>query len=212
VSAPTTLACAAWFNHLAGVSKPKGKDRRSAPAPNGLNVRRSIDGKAWVFVYPRCVRDRAEDLEEVQLMIAAGETEVAIDELRWLLSDCSEFIAAHVLLGDLARNANDVPLARGHYGAGYQLGLQTLRRAKMPKPLLYSQTANRPFFEAGRGLIWSLEKLGKRQMADEISATLLELDPADPLHLRALLDELRSGGAPVIELSMNFPKIGEPPI
>ena len=83
----------------------------------------------------------------------------------------------------------DVPLARGHYGAGYQLGLQTLRRAKMPKPLLYSQPANRPFFEAGRGLAWSLEKLGKPQMAEEVVDTLVELDPADPLQAAAMLDE-----------------------
>ena len=99
----------------------------------------------------------------------------------------------------------DVPLARGHYGAGYQLGLQTLRRAKMPKPLLYSQPANQSFFEAGRGLVWSLEKLGKPQMAEEVVATLIELDPADPLQLRAMLDELRSGGAPVVDLLPKFP-------
>jgi hypothetical protein len=153
-----------------------------------------------VFVHPRCARDRAEDLEEVGLMIDSGETEVAMDELRWLLSDCSDFIAAHVMLGELAAAAGDMPLARGHYGAGYQLGLQTLRRANMPTPLLYSQPANRPFFEAGRGLIGSLEKLGKSSMANEILATLLELDPSDPLGLRAMVDTLRTGGAPVISL------------
>lgn len=147
----------------------------------------------------------AEDLEEVQLMIDSGETDVALDELRWLLSDCNEFIAAHVLLGDLARDSNDVPLARGHFGAGYQLGLQTLRRAKLPKPLLCSQPANQAFFEAGRGLVWSLEKLGKPQMADEVVSTLIELDPSDPLHLKSLLDELRSGGAPIINLMPKFP-------
>jgi hypothetical protein len=123
-------------------------------------------------------------LDEVQLMIDAGETEVARDELRWLLSDCSEFIGAHVLLGKLAAVEGDIPLARGHFGAGYQLGLQTLRRAKMPKPLLYSQPANRPFFEAGRGLIESLRKLNQPQMAEEIVQTLLALDPSDPLKLR----------------------------
>jgi hypothetical protein len=144
-------------------------------------------------------------LEEVQLMIDAGERDIALDELRWLLSGCAEFIAAHVLLGDLARDANDLPLARGHYGAGYQLGLQTLRRAKMPKPLLCSQPANRPYFEAGRGLAWCLEKLGKPQMADEVVATIIELDPTDPLHLRAVIDDLRSGGAPIVDLSPKFP-------
>jgi hypothetical protein len=78
----------------------------------------------------------------------------------------------------------DLPLARGHYGAGYQLGLQTLRRAGMPKPLLYSQPANRSFYAAGRGLIECLRKLDKAPMADEIVATLLELDPSDPLKLK----------------------------
>jgi hypothetical protein len=170
-----------------------------------LSVRRSTDGRSWVFVHPRCARDRAEDLDEVRLMIESAESEVAIDELRWLLSDCSDFLAAHVMLGELAAVAGDMPLARGHYGAGYQLGLQTLRRANMPKPLLYSQPANRPFFEAGRGLIAALEKLDKSSMANEILATLLDLDPSDPLKLRAMVDALRTKGAPVISLdASNF--------
>ncbi len=169
-------------------------------------MRRTTDGRSWVFVHPRCARDRAEDLEEVHLMIEAGEADIALDELRWLLSGCSEFIAAHVLLGELARQAGDIPLARGHYGAGYQLGLQTLRRAKMPKPVLHSQAANRPFFEAGQGLAWALEKQGKPQMAEEVVAMLNELDPADPLQLRAMLDELRTEGKPIINLRGDFPK------
>lgn len=138
-------------------------------------------------------------------MIDAGEHEIALDELRWLLSDCAENIAAHTLLGELAAEDGDFALARGHYGAGYQLGLQTLRRAKMPKPVLYSQPANRPFFEAGQGLIGSLEKLGKSAMADEVVATLLELDPSDPLRLRAMVDTLRTGGAPVVPLQLPKP-------
>jgi hypothetical protein len=170
-----------------------------------MSVRRTADGRSWMFVHPRCARDMAEDLEEVQLMIESGETDIALDELRWLLSGCNEFMAAHVLLGDIARDFNDIPLARGHYGAAYQLGLQTLRRAKMPKPLLYSQPANRPFFEAGRGLVWALEKLGKQQMADEVVSTLLELDASDPLHLRSMVDQLRAGDAPIVDLMPKFP-------
>lgn len=191
------------------MSKRKPNSRRPPPSSSGLSVRRSTDGRSWVFVHPRCVRDRAEDLEEVRLMIEAGETDIALDELRWLLSGCSEFIAAHALLGELAMGAGDVPLARGHYGAGYQLGLQALRRAKMPKPLAYLQPANRPFFDAGRGLVWSLEKQGKPQMADEVVSTLVEIDPCDPLHLRAMLDELRSGGAPIVSLTPKFPPRGQ---
>jgi hypothetical protein len=168
-------------------------------------VRRTTDGRSWVLVHPRCARDRAEDLDEGRAMIEAGETEIAQDELRWLLSDCGEFMAAHVLLGELAVAEGDLNLARGHFGAGYQLALQTLRRASMPKPLLYSQPANRPFFEAGRGLAWCLEKLSKPQMTEEIVETLLQLDPSDPMRLRAMIDELRGGGT-VVDLSLSFPK------
>jgi hypothetical protein len=178
--------------------------RRRGQSSSGLSVRRTTDGRSWVFVHPREVRDRAEDLEEVELMIESGEIDVALDEVRWLLSDCPEFIAAHVKLGEIAREMGDLPLARGHYGAGYQLGLQTLRRAKMPKPVLYSQVANQPFFEAGQGLAWTLENLVKPQMAEEIVATLTELDPNDPLRLRAMLDEMRSGGAPIVDLTPKF--------
>jgi hypothetical protein len=167
-------------------------------------VRRTADGRSWVFVHPRCARDQVEDLEEVRLMIDSGELDVAIDELRWLLADCAENIGSHVLLGELAAEMGDFPLARGHYGAGYQLGLQALRRAKMPKPMLYAQPANQTFFEAGRGLIGSLEKLGKSTMANEVVATLVELDASDPLQLRAMVDAIRTGGAPIV--SIEFPR------
>ena len=189
-----------------GVSKRKPNSRRPPKPSDGISVRRSTDGKSWVFVHPREARDRAEDLEEVEMMIEAGETDIALDELRWLLSGCAEFIAAHVLLGDIARDTNDLPLARAHYGAGYQLGLQTLRRAKMPKPFLYSQLANQSFFEAGRGLVWALEKMGKPQMAEEVTSTLLELDPSDPLQIRSMLDALRTQGKPISDLLGDFPK------
>jgi hypothetical protein len=188
------------------LSKGNPKRRRSGHSSSELSVRRTTDGRSWVLVHPRCARDTAEDLEEVRMMIDAGETEIAFDELRWLLSDCAENIGAHVLLGELAAEKGDFPLARGHYGAGYQLGLQTLRRAKFPKPLLYSQPANQTFFEAGRGLIGCLERVGQPQMANEVVATLIELDPSDPLELRAMVDTLRTGGAPVVNLSLDFPK------
>jgi hypothetical protein len=203
------------FGEVQSLGKRKPQRRRGS-LPSGLSVRRTTDGQSWVFAHPRCARDTAEDLEEVRLMVDAGEHEIAQDELRWLLSDCAENVAAHVLLGELAMEAGDFPLARGHYGAGYQLGLQTLRRAGMPKPLLYSQPANRAFFEAGQGLAGSLEKLGKSAMANEIVSTLLELDPSDPLRLRAMVDALRTGGVPVVSLELpgraadtSNPRLGE---
>ena len=93
-------------------------------------------------------------------MIEAGEFDIATDELRWLVSGCSEFIEAHELLGELALAASDdFALARGHFGFAVQLGLKALERAKVRGPLPYRQPANRAFFEAGRGLAWSLVKL-----------------------------------------------------
>ena len=134
-------------------------------------------------------------------MIAAGELEIAVDELRWLLSGCSDFLEAHVLCGEIAiEKDNDLPLARGHFGIAYQLGLQALRREGMPGLLPYQHPANRSFHEAGRGLAWCLEKLGHSALADEVVRNLVELDPTDPLEIRAMLDELRSGGLPMVEL------------
>ena len=120
-----------------------------------------------MLVHPRCARDRADDLEEVREMIEAGELDVAIDELRWLVGGCSEFIEAHGLLGELALATDeDVALARGHFGVAVQLGLKALERA----------------------------------------ARVVKLDPRDPLEVRKVLDDLRSGGLPVVELLGDFGK------
>ena len=183
------------------MAKRKSSRRPSAGPKNGLRVRRSSDGRGWVLVHPRCARDRAEDLDEVRAMIEAGELDVAIEELRWLVSGCSEFIEAHRLLGELALAAdNDAALARGHFGFAVQLGLKTLRRARVAGPLPYSQLANRSFFEAGRGLVWVLAKLGMRSKAEQLVGELIVLDPTDPLELRKLFDDATSGGLPIVEL------------
>ncbi len=129
-------------------------------------------------------------------MIEAGELEVATNELRWLLSGCSEFMAAHVLLGELAIEMhNDIPLARGHFGFAYQLGQQALARQNCRGPLPGGQPANAPFFAAAWGLAFCLEKQGKPDMANEVATAVKQLDPTDPAGVVALLDELRSGGA-----------------
>ena len=145
-----------------------------------------------MLVHPRSVRDRSEDLEEVQAMIAAGEIDIAIDELRWLLAGCSEMISAHFLLGKLAVEADrDLPLARAHFGFGYELGLQALQREKMPSPLSAGHPANQPFYDAGRGLAWCLHALGKPRLALEVVVQLRACDPGDPLGLQAWIDQIK---------------------
>ena len=59
-------------------------------------------------------------------MMEAGEVDIAIDELRWLLSGCSDFIEAHRLLGELALAENDLPLARAHFGYAYSLYVSSI--------------------------------------------------------------------------------------
>lgn len=138
-------------------------------------------------------------------MIEAGETDVAVDELRWLVEGCSEFIEAHALSGELALAEGDFALARGHFGFAVQLGLKALQRAKVNGPLAYLQPANRAFYEAGRGLIMSLVKLDMIAKAVDLVQDLVRLDPSDPLKLRQLVDEARTGGLPIVELSPTPP-------
>jgi hypothetical protein len=147
-------------------------------------VQRVPGREAWELVHPRCARVRAEDMEEVEAMLAAGETEVARDELRWLLQGCSDFIAAHRLLGELAMEENDLPLARAHFGYAYQIGLRALPARGLPGPLPYDLPANRAFLESAKGLAWCLRQLGEGKLAQLVAENLLRWDPSDPLGVR----------------------------
>ncbi|RIK85196.1 MAG: hypothetical protein DCC67_04260 [Planctomycetota bacterium] len=151
------------------------------------------------------MREVADDLEEVRAMIAAGEGEVAIDELRWLLELCSESIEAHYLLGKLAvETSGDISLGRAHFGIGYQLAARALERAGRPTPLAALHPANRPFFDAGRGLAWCLAELAKSDMALQVVENLLDYDPSDPLGVRPWVDEIKTAGTAIVELEGLF--------
>ena len=176
---------------------PAGRPSRKS----GLGLERSRDGRTWIFVHPPCVRECAEDLDEVREMIAAGESDVAADELLWLLEVCRDMLEAHYLLGNLAAEAQqDLPLARGHFGYAFQLGVKALRRAGDPTPVSPLHPANRPFFDAGRGLAWVLHEMGQPDKAREAVERLLACDATDPLGLGGWLDGLGSGGLPIVEL------------
>jgi hypothetical protein len=154
-----------------------------------------------VLAHPRCARDRAEDIEEVRAMIEGEEYEIASDELRWLLSGCAEFVEAHLLAGHIAINdSGDLPLARGHLGYAWQLGLQAWRRAGRPQGVPVDHPANRPWFEAGFALAWCLEKMGKSSLATEVVTGLRSIDPRDSLGAAAMLDDLRTGGSSIVDL------------
>jgi len=143
------------------------------------------------LVDPPCVRQRREDLEEVRVMLGAGEIDVAADELLWLLSGCDELLEAHKLLGEIAVADGDLQLARGHFGYAYELGLGALGKG-IGGVLPYARAANQPFFQAGKGLAWCLKQQGEGGLAVEVVERLLALDPSGPLGLKEMREELRS--------------------
>lgn len=154
-------------------------------------MRRAGKTLHWELVPPRCALERTEDLEEVFAMVEGEEVEIAIDELRWLLDGCSDFIDAHRLLGELHLTyEQDLELARAHFGYAYQAALTALRRAGRPAPLPYELPTNRSFFEAGKGLAHCLKELGKPEMAREVLEELLWYDPSDPLNAQGMLAQL----------------------
>ena len=157
-----------------------------------LQEHRDASGSAWEFVHPRCARKRREDMEEVEAMVAAGETDIARDELVWLLSECPDFLEAHLHLGLIALEDDDPKLARGHFGRAYELGLRALEAAGSPRPVPYVRPGNKPFFEAAKGLVHCLVATGKRGLARDVVARATALDPSDPLALAGLLASPRT--------------------
>ena len=169
---------------MAAKRKKKSAKRGSS---NTIQVRRVADGKSYEFAFPPSVRERSEDMEEVRAMLAAGETEIAVEELRWLLGGCHELLEAHRLLGEIAAEAGDRDLARAHFGYAFQLGTDALPRRGLDLPLPHANPANQAFHEAGAGLIRTLLELEESNKAKEIAMQLLALDPTDDCGVRKVL-------------------------
>ncbi|MEK6247770.1 MAG: hypothetical protein N2C12_06290 [Planctomycetales bacterium] len=166
--------------------KRSSKRKPAGRKGSEVQVRRVPGEAAWELLHPRCALERSMDMEDVAAMVEAGETEIAIDELRWLLSGCSDFIQAHLVLGELALELGDIPLARGHFGHAYRVGAAAIRKAKNVRPVPYSKPANQHFFQSGKGLAYCLKQLDKHKMASEIVEQLLSYDPTDPLNVGKL--------------------------
>jgi Tetratricopeptide repeat len=152
---------------------------------------RRVDGKRFSLQAPPCARERSEDLDEVHKMISAGETEIARDELLYLVADCRGFLDAHNLLGEMAVEEGDLSLAQGHFGFAYEIGLGSLPEG-FQGILPAHKDYNKAFFLAGRGLARCLIARGKPQEGREVLNALARFDPREA-SVRALLDELNAG-------------------
>lgn len=168
---------------------PEPDDDSDLPEAGAARLRlKRLDGNRHVFLPPICAVDRKEDIEEVHVMIAAGELEIARDELLYLVSDCGAFLEAHNLLGELALEEEDISLARGHFGFAYEIGLDSLPkgfRGILPAKKEY----NPAFFLAGRGLARCLIARGKRAEGRDVLKQLARFDPREET-IAALLREL----------------------
>ena len=147
------------------------------------------------LVHPRFALERADDLDEVQQMIEAGEIDIAIDELRWLLTDCHDFLDAHQLLGELHLADGDLQLARAHFGYAYDIGLAALPSADWRGTLPFRLPANRGFLTGAKGLAFCFQELGQADRARAVAEHLLALDPSDPLRVREWLARVWPGDA-----------------
>lgn len=180
-------------------SQPSGPEADGdLPLPRrrtAVKSRRLPDGSGWELVHPRCARERGDDVDEVLAMLAAGETEVALDELRWLLEGCGDFIMAHRLLGELALGDHDYRLARGHFGYGFEIGWSALPHADA-SPVPYRVEANQALLECAKALALCLHELGKPRKALAVVKRLLHWDPSDPLGVRPWLSEWDSQSNP----------------
>lgn len=194
---------------MAGKRKPTSRHKpqptgasgkpRNNPPTGRITARKGPDPQCFELVHPGCAQERAEDIEDVQQMLDSGELEIARDELRWLLEGCSDFIAAHRLLGEVALELGDLSLARGHFGYAFQIGDAALTYTSPAALAPYRYAGNQAFLESAKGLAWSLKGLNKPEDARQILERLLALDPDDPLGARALLVE------------MNAPAVIDPP-
>jgi hypothetical protein len=167
-------------------SRGRGKSAGNRrPRPHAIKVRQVAGQDTFELVHPKCAQDLQQDVEEVHAMLKAGELEIAVDELRWLLENCREFLEAHRLLGELALADNCIELARAHLGYAWELGLKATGKAFSGR-LPYKLPANRPLLQSGKGLLQCLLRQGETKLAQEVTRLMLAFDPTDPLQVRGL--------------------------
>jgi hypothetical protein len=116
------------------------------------------------------VEETELDYQEGRQLWKAGDLEGARDALRFALERGHDDLWAHGALGRIAIGEfKDPTLARGHFGYAVELVRESLPpgfSGRLPR----GRHANRPLFDAVKGLVRCLRALGKPADADHLTA------------------------------------------
>lgn len=158
--------------------KPNSAQQKPKKLPPGALELKSLGGNRYAFQAPECALDRDMDMAEVLEIRAAGEFEIARDELLYLVADCRGFLEAYIQLAELALEDEDIVLAKGHFAFAYENGLDRLPlnfRGQLP----CNEGYNSHFYAAGRGLARCLVARKELKAAQEVLEQLLKFDPTE---------------------------------
>lgn len=126
----------------------------------------------WTLIPPHCVFELEPDLHDVEMLLKEGDFEEARDAALFILEECQDMTAAHLMLGKIAeKNMNDMTIAQGHYGYVFEVTLKWLGDLAM-SPMNQAEKINRISAECAEGLIRVLDKKGQEDMADQVGRYL----------------------------------------
>jgi hypothetical protein len=127
------------------------------------------DQGRWTLVPPHCVFELEPDLADIEMLMKEGDFEAARDGALYLLEECQDMTAAHLLLGKIAeKEIKDPNIARAHYAYVFEITLKWLGRNSLGV-MNGGQKINRISLEAAEGLKRVLEKRGDRQKAEQVA-------------------------------------------
>jgi hypothetical protein len=106
------------------------------------------------------------------MLLKEGDYEEARDAGLFILEECQDMTAAHLLLGKIAeKHMNDLTIAQGHYGYVFELTLKWLGELDMAR-MNQAEKINRISADAAEGLKRVLEKRGQMAKAGQVARHL----------------------------------------
>lgn len=146
---------------------------RPRPSDKKPPVRVKIDPSGgWTLIPPHCVSELEPDLADVEMLLKEGDYEEARDAGLFILEECQDMTAAHLLLGKIAeKHMNDLTIAQGHFGYVFELTLKWLGDLDMAR-MNQAEKINRISAEAAEGLKRVLEKRGQMAKAGQVARYL----------------------------------------